>query len=57
MNVPSIVQSHQATDSKWPVLLQHSDWCGELTAPKNGRSRFVGMGVRDDFRNFLVHAA
>jgi len=28
------------------VPLRHSDWCGELTAPKNGRIRFVGMTDR-----------
>lgn len=26
--------------------MRHSDWCGELIAPKNGRIRFVGMTER-----------
>ncbi len=26
--------------------VRHSDWCGELTAPKNGRIRLVGMTER-----------
>lgn len=28
------------------IRVRHSDWCGELTAPKNGRIRFVGMTER-----------
>ena len=28
------------------IRVQHSDWRGELTAPKNGRIRFVGMTER-----------
>jgi integrase len=28
------------------IRVRHSDWCGELTAPKNGRIRFVGMTDR-----------
>jgi integrase len=28
------------------LRVQHSDWNGELTAPKNGRIRFVGMTER-----------
>jgi integrase len=28
------------------ILVRHSDWCGELTVPKNGRIRFVGMTER-----------
>ena len=26
--------------------MRHSDWCGELIAPKNGRIRFVGITAR-----------
>lgn len=28
------------------IRVRHSDWCGELTAPKNGRIRFIGMAER-----------
>jgi integrase len=28
------------------IRVRHSDWCGELIAPKNGRIRFVGMTER-----------
>ena len=28
------------------IRVRHSDWCGELTARKNGRIRFVGMSER-----------
>jgi integrase len=28
------------------IRVRHSDWCGELTAPKNGRIRFAGMTER-----------
>ena len=28
------------------IRVRHSDWCGELTAPKNGRIQFVGMTER-----------
>ena len=28
------------------IRVRHSDWCGELTTPKNGRIRFVGMTER-----------
>ena len=28
------------------IRVRHSDWCGELTAPKSGRIRFVGMTER-----------
>jgi site-specific recombinase XerD len=28
------------------IRVRHSDWCGELTAPKNRRIRFIGMTDR-----------
>ncbi|MQA29562.1 MAG: tyrosine-type recombinase/integrase [Luteitalea sp.] len=28
------------------IRVRHSDWCGELTAPRNGRIRFIGMTDR-----------
>jgi integrase len=28
------------------IIVRHSDWNGELTAPKNGRIRYVGMPDR-----------
>jgi superfamily II DNA or RNA helicase len=42
------VRIYDYADLNVPMLsrMQHSDWCGELTATKNGRIRFVGMTER-----------
>lgn len=33
-------------DSRSESKMRHSDWCGELIAPQNGRIRFVGITER-----------
>jgi hypothetical protein len=31
---------------RWQIVVRHSDWCGELIGPKNGRIWCVGMTER-----------
>ncbi len=43
---PLLVDDAGILAALWTMRVRHSDWRGQLTSPKNGRGRFVGMTER-----------